>query len=292
MATATRSIADRLGSTIFLAVLAHGVIILGVTFSSGPFKAQNKPPALNVTLLADTGRSEAAPEHADYLANRNAAGGGELRVRERPTRAPGDDMPARRGDPAGTAPEDGAPLEPAASTDQLVTRARSERRIHAVPKAPPARTAVPVKAASSLDANSPRTLALETDVRTSAPSAADESKPASPSARRAAVAAYLVGWRERVERIGTANFPARYLASGHPHGKPTLEVVIGPDGHLENIVVRKSSGDTRLDQAALKILRLAEPFAPLPPSIRAKHENLRFAYEWDFDTGSDKFAAE
>jgi protein TonB len=65
-------------------------------------------------------------------------------------------------------------------------------------------------------------------------------------------------------------------------GRPTLEVVIGADGRLNDIVVRRSSGDRALDQAALKILRLAAPFDPLPQSIRANYDVLRFAYEWDF----------
>ena len=61
-----------------------------------------------------------------------------------------------------------------------------------------------------------------------------------------------------------------------------VEVVIGADGGLEDIVVRKSSGDQALDQAALKILRLAAPFEPLPEDIRKDYDVLRFAYEWDF----------
>ena len=52
------------------------------------------------------------------------------------------------------------------------------------------------------------------------------------------------------------------------------------------IVVRRSSGDKALDQAALKILRLAAPFAPLPESIRKDYDVLRFAYEWDFSAGT------
>jgi protein TonB len=59
-------------------------------------------------------------------------------------------------------------------------------------------------------------------------------------------------------------------------------VVIGADGDLEDIVVRNSSGDKALDQAALKILRLAAPFEPLPEDIRKDYDVLRFAYEWDF----------
>ncbi len=46
--------------------------------------------------------------------------------------------------------------------------------------------------------------------------------------------------------------------------------------------MRRSSGDKALDQAALKILRLAAPFDPLPPNIRKDYDVLRFAYEWDF----------
>ena len=49
----------------------------------------------------------------------------------------------------------------------------------------------------------------------------------------------------------------------------------------------RSSGDTALDQSALKILRLAVPFPPLPPEIRKDYDVLRFAYEWDFAAGSE-----
>ena len=66
-----------------------------------------------------------------------------------------------------------------------------------------------------------------------------------------------------------------------------LEVVIAADGRLDDIVVRRSSGDKQLDQAALKILRLAAPFPPLPPNIREDYDVLRFAYEWDFAAGSE-----
>ena len=109
---------------------------------------------------------------------------------------------------------------------------------------------------------------------------------ATPSTQQSGLAEYLDGWRRRVERIGTANYPPELLGNIDA-GRPTLEVVIGADGRLDDIVVRRSSGDKALDQAALKILRLAAPFAPLPPSIREDYDVLRFAYEWDFAAGAD-----
>jgi protein TonB len=51
------------------------------------------------------------------------------------------------------------------------------------------------------------------------------------------------------------------------------------------IVIRQSSGNTTLDQAARTILQMAAPFEPLPAAIRAEYDVLRFAYEWDFEGG-------
>ena len=106
---------------------------------------------------------------------------------------------------------------------------------------------------------------MELGLRAELPDGSDDARTliATPSTRQSGLAEYLDGWRRRVERIGTANYPTE-LSGNMDAGRPTLEVVIGADGRLDDIVVRSSSGDKALDQAALKILRLAAPFAPLP----------------------------
>ena len=93
------------------------------------------------------------------------------------------------------------------------------------------------------------------------------------------LAAYLDNWRLKVEAIGTKNLPEQNLPTPV---NPTLEVTIGAKGQLIETVVRYSSGDRSIDQAALNILRLAEPFDPPPESVLQNHEALRFAYEWRF----------
>ena len=93
------------------------------------------------------------------------------------------------------------------------------------------------------------------------------------------LAAYLDNWRLKVEAIGTKNLPEQNLPTPV---NPTLEVTIGAKGQLIDTVVRYSSGDRSIDQAALNILRLAEPFDPPPESVLQDHEALRFAYEWRF----------
>jgi protein TonB len=64
-----------------------------------------------------------------------------------------------------------------------------------------------------------------------------------------------------------------------------LEVGINADGTLDRAVIRRSSGNPELDQAALAILKLASPFDPFPPELAAEHGVLRFAYEWQFVGG-------
>jgi protein TonB len=64
-----------------------------------------------------------------------------------------------------------------------------------------------------------------------------------------------------------------------------LEVAIRADGTLQEVLVRRSSGHRELDVAAVRIVRLASPFDPFPPAMRARYPMLRFAYEWQFLKG-------
>lgn len=283
---------DRLGSTLFLAALAHGVVILGITFTVATYHDDTPTPALNVTLLID-GPDEAAPDEADFLANRNQHAVGRAAEGLRPTSALSADQPiAQLGSPDGADLVDGTPRELVPSAEQLVTREPSSASVTAQPQPTDDPSDTRRKAAALIDQLAPQTTAAELDLRAEAPNGDDATRTliATPSTQQSLLAEYLDGWRRRVERIGTANYPAQFLGGGR--GRPTLEVVIGRDGALESIVVRRSSGDTALDQAALKILRLAAPFDPLPANIRDDYDVLRFAYEWEFFDSARRGTAE
>lgn len=285
-AAGTRRTSDRLGSTLFFAALAHGAVILGVTFTSWPSPDDQAPPSLNVTLVVDTARIESPPDDSAWLAQANQAGGGEAAPGERPTTTLSANEPmTSAGDPSATDAADAKPRETAPAADEIVTSGPSERRIAALPNAAEQASAEPETLAAMLERAAPETLAAEIDERAELPESGDPDRPAAPSARESILAAYLDAWRRRVERIGTLNFPAT-LDVGDDVGRPTLEVAIGPGGELDEIVVRNSSGNAALDQAALTILRLAAPFEPLPDEIKAEYDVLRFAYEWDFERGA------
>jgi protein TonB len=287
------STADRLGSTLFLAALVHGVIILGVTFTVSSL-GDKAVPALNVTLVVDTGREALDVDTADFLANRSERGAGQAAHGLRPTTAlSAEQAMTQPGDPFGADAKDGTPRDATPSAEQLVTRGRSLDSVAAQLNPTDEAAPTPQKAAALFHQAGPQTTAMELSLRAELPNGRDDTRTllATPSTQKSGLAEYLDGWRRRVERIGTANFPVELL--GDPNaGRPTLEVVIDKSGRLDDIVVRRSSGDKALDQAALKILRLAAPFEPLPESISKDYDVLRFAYDWDFFDSARRRTAE
>ena len=280
---------ERIGSTLFLAALVHGVVILGVTFTAAPAGDGTAIPSLNVTLVLDTEREELAADTADFIANRDQLGRGEAARGLRPTSTLSADQPATQvGDPLGADAADGTPRDETPSAEQLVSRGSGGEPVPALPQPTDEPALERQRAAALIQQAAPQTTAMELAMRAELPDGRDDARTliATPSTRQSGLAEYLDGWRRRVERIGTANYPTELLGNIDA-GRPTLEVVIAADGRLDDIVVRRSSGDKALDQAALKILRLAAPFDPLPPSIREDYDVLRFAYEWDFAAGAD-----
>jgi periplasmic protein TonB len=99
--------------------------------------------------------------------------------------------------------------------------------------------------------------------------------------RESDVAVYLDSWRRKVERVGTMNFPDVARRKKHS-GTPVIEVTIGADGKLLATTIRRSSGHPDIDEAAMRILKLAAPYDPFPHELNVKHDEIRIAYEWQF----------
>ena len=94
---------DRMLTTCFLAALFHGIVILGVTFSSPGGKSDgDEAPALEVVLVNDQAPSVAQNPNAQYLSERNQQGSGNTLKRERALIPKSSLMPVERsGIPSG-----------------------------------------------------------------------------------------------------------------------------------------------------------------------------------------------
>jgi periplasmic protein TonB len=97
------------------------------------------------------------------------------------------------------------------------------------------------------------------------------------SARSATEAGYLNAWRQRVERVGNANYPG-----GGIDGSLRMLVVVRFDGALEEVRILESSGHRSLDDAALRIVRLAAPYPAFPVDMRKHYDQLEIIRTWQF----------
>jgi len=272
---------DRLATAVFVAALFHGLVILGLRFTA-PSSDDRPLPTLEVLLVPD-GEPEDPNPDASYIASRDQRGSGTTRERLR-TSLP--EASARLLEHSGETRGEAFTAPSASSTrggsTVLARDAWRGRR---------------VLAGEEAEQSEPETVPIESrplpTVGVSA-SAADETLrlrgDPSPDdrlladTRESAIAAYLDGWKRRIEQVGTLNFPneARRRALS---GNPVLEVAIRADGTLQQVMVRRSSGHRELDVAAVRIVRLASPFDPFPPAMRERYPMLRFAYEWQFLKG-------
>ena len=96
-------------------------------------------------------------------------------------------------------------------------------------------------------------------------------------------AQYEEEWRAKIERLGTLHYPAE--ARGKLYGNLRLTVTIRPDGSVDSVELDRSSGLKVLDEAAFRIVRMAEPFASFPPEIRKDTDLLVITRTWFFGQG-------
>jgi protein TonB len=274
---------DRLSSTVFIAALVHGILILGVTFTADRPPRDPAPTSLDVVIVARDYAKRAAPRNPALLAEQNLVGrgNGPLDARLR-TAAPASPDPAFPGpDQAGDLAEPRRAGEAEPAEQRLTATAPSRDRVLT---GDPGAAVRPMRQALMVSNAEPSELVADPDTETVIPDANPRELMVSANTRESSIAGYLNTWKSKVERIGTLNFPnASQLATIRTY--PVLEVAVTADGDLKEVVVRSSSGYRNLDQAAMEILRIAAPFEPFPEVLRADYDVLRFAYEWRFGAG-------
>ena len=273
---------ERLGATFVLSMLLHGILVLGVGFALDD--AAPVLPTLDV-ILTQT-QTPLTPAQADFLAQANNQGGGDKDKSARPRDAqtgiapqpePGAaPQPLRRQSPAPQPPPEA----------RVITALRSDAR---TPQAQdtPTPTDVPYpqgRAKVEHDMEIAR-LAAEIHLRSEAYAKRPKRKFISASTKQYEYAAYMRNWVDRAERVGNLNYPDE-ARRRHIGGVVVIEVAIRRDGSVENAMVIMSSHVPMLDDAALRIVRLAEPFAPLPKT-QENIDILHVTRTWQFMPGGE-----
>ena len=272
----------RLGATLVLSLLVHGLLVLGIGFATED--AAPVMPTLDVILTETT--SPLTQAQADFLAQASNQGGGEHEQTNRPREAQIGQVPQ---DTTGVAPMELRAQSPDAQPPPLDRVIASTRGETALPVEDPTTQTDP----STLPRGPEKIerdlemarLAAEIHMRSERYARRPKRKFVSASTQEYAYAAYLRQWVDRVERVGNLNYPdearRRQLA-----GELVISVAIRRDGSVERADIIRSSGTAMLDDAALRIARLAEPYPPLP-ATGDEVDVLHVTRTWNFLPGGE-----
>lgn len=250
----------RLTIALAASLALHVFVILAVGFA--PEKAAPITPTLDVIFTETT--SPLTPKQADFLAQANNQGGGEHDKTSRPREPQSGAAPLPE---PGVAPRELRAQSPAPSPPPQARVVSTTRGPATLPQSQvaPAPTQTPAPLGESRIERDERQarLAAEIQLRSERYAKRPKRKFVSSSTQEYVWATYLREWVDRVERVGNLNYPEE-ARRRRLSGMVVITIAIRRNGSVEREDIVQSSGIAALDQAALHIAKMAEPYPPLP----------------------------
>jgi len=269
---------SRFRNAILLAFAVHAVLILTISFNASTATPYTTPQ-VEVTLASRP--SAAAPEDARQIAQANQEGSGdESEINQITSR---DNV--QTDTPSAQQALLPAPQQQVAQQRDVVTTTAMARRSVTTDQMEEEQKE------NDMEGISPQVEQRNLEVAGLQGELDDETRAyaAQPrvrrltaaSAKQSVDAAYLLDWRRRLEAVGNQYYPEASIRYGM-YGDLRMLVVIRQDGSLEDIQVLSSSGYAVLDEAAIKIVRMAAPYSPFPPELKATTDKLEIVRTWHF----------
>ncbi len=299
---------NRLGVMLTLSVLVHAVLLM-VKFAAPELKRlQDHMPALEVVLV--NAKTKSAPSKADALAQANLDRGGNTdadRQMKSPLPVPKNkprEMSANLAAEARAASQQAAPTKAEVTqkeqrvshleknAQELMTQIKSTRTV----ESQPSQQAAATNPEQGKQEASPKTLnaadlvaqsldAARLEAQISKEWDAYQKRPKrkflGSRVKEYRFAAYVESWRQKVEKVGTLNYPEEAKAQ-KLYGSLRMTVNIKSDGTIESVELNQSSGQKVLDDAARRIVELAAPYAEFPPDIRKDTDIISITRTWTF----------
>lgn len=265
---------------VAISVLFHA-LLLALHFQFPDASNAMREKALDIILV--NAKSERKPAEAQALAQANLDGGGNTDENRR-AKTP---LPATQQQTTGNDIQmmQRRVQELEAQQQKILAQAKSIRSVST------SRTAseqpIPAPSVSGIDlAESARAMArLEGEINKSTDeyNKRPRKKFIGTRAEEYRFAQYIENWRQKIERVGTLNYPE--AARGKLYGTLLLTVTIMADGSVTRVDINRSSGHKVLDDAAKRIVQMASPYSPFPPDIRRDTDILEITRTWYFTQG-------
>lgn len=271
---------DRLGFILTMAVALHVAVILGVGFALVVPKA---PIATRLDITLSHYATDKHIDDADFLAQSNQeASGTEKEVKELSTThiAP---INTSLSQPSNTLLETPRQQQAVSDANEVLTSQQSQFVTQL-------KQSDQQDVADALDGQDER-LIRQLEIA-SLQAKIDElqqlyarmprvRRAASVATRAAEDAEYLYRWQQRIELIGNQHYPQQ-ARTQQLYGDVQVLVVVNADGSLERAKILSSSGISILDEAALRIVRLASPFPEFSPELKQSTDQLEIVRTWQF----------
>ena len=294
------NVSSRLNVAILISVILHAVVLFGITFKFPLPQIDNVSVPLEVILVNN--KSASKPNKMDALPQARLDGRGNT----------SSDRRAKT--PFPSAPQPTPAAETTASTQKVEQPEQDTQQLMAATDSDSDQTAYQADQAdqagpslaqseqnqnSVIDASDLMHRGLEI-ARLEAQTGKNYGTYQRPPKRRFIgartqeyrFARYIEDWRLKVERIGNLNYPEAAKRE-QLYGKLQLTVGIKSDGTLESVEINRPSGKKVLDEAAIRIVKLAgqNGYAPFPPDISRDTDILHITRTWAF-TRADELTSE
>ncbi len=244
-----------------------------------------KSPTFDVTMVVP--QSVKAPDKADFFANSNQVGSGSQDKKSR-LKSPfaAEEQNNENGDELFTSEKTVKQVTPKPNPQILTTKGKTRKQVEKRPEEQPQEEPL-----TRVVDNSEKTEAIR---KLMAEMSQEEERFAkrprihfidSLSAKGSVEAEYILKWSKKLERIGNINFPQKALDLSLS-GTLILNTTLDRAGRVVEIEISTSSGSKILDNAALKIVKLASPYQPLPKKLREKYDRLNITRTIVFHKGA------
>ncbi len=274
-----------LAKTMPYAAFMHALVIFGIGYGIQSTSSFKNATLLDISIVNT--HSDKAPEEADFIAQANQEASGTTDIKNRPRSMMASENLLT--------PDEISPLESTKSTPNkppvlqpllLTTKGETFKRIPKLEEQPDTQEQTD-NADEVIDET-------REEARLAAELAKDEANYSkmpktrflnSTNAKSSVEAMYIDAWAKKIERIGTTNFPQEAIRL-RKNGKLIINVTIDQKGRVVSAPeIQTSSGSRILDNAALRIIKIAAPYDVLPKKVREQYDQLQITRTFIFDTG-------
>ncbi|MEO1888866.1 MAG: TonB family protein, partial [Cycloclasticus sp.] len=273
MSSSAVSSADKLGLTLFMAGIVHALVILGVSFDVDVPRSITR--ALEIVLV--TTPDKARPDKADFLAQEDQVGSGEAEKK-----AINQQQAAPQPMKKAVLTESNKTQKAQAQAQKVLLQADAEVAIDASNKKVPKESKVLTTA--DLLRQSEEIARLQAELNEAITSYSRRPRKLhinSINAHKYKAASYEAAWQRKIERVGNLNYPSD-VRRKRLSGVLVMSVELYADGNLKKIIINRRSGHKIIDDAAINIVKLAAPFAPLPIDLQKEVDILVITRTWQF----------